>query len=83
MKTKDIRKALDVGRLILGDAELPRFVEILFVDGNIFNRAWKIFLDYGRLSFTNCTSVALIKEYEIGLIASFDSGFDGVVKRLY
>lgn len=83
MKTKDVRKALDVGRLILGDEELPRFVDILFVDRVVFNRAWEIFLKYGRLSFTDCTSVVVMDEYEIGHIASFDSGFDGVVERLY
>lgn len=83
MKTKDIRKAMDVGRLILGDEELPRFVETLFVDRNVFNRAWEVFLRYGRLSFTDCTSVVLMGEYEIGHIASFDSGFDGVVSRLH
>jgi len=83
LKTKDVRKALDVGRLILGDEELPRFTDILFVDRNIFNKAWEIFLKHGRLSFTDCTSVALMDEYEIKYIASFDSGFDGVVTRLY
>ena len=83
MKTKDVRKALDVGRLILGDEEFPRFVDILFVDKGVFNKAWEIFLKYGRLSFTDCTSVVVMDEYEIGYIASFDSGFDGVVARLH
>jgi hypothetical protein len=83
MKTKDIGKALDVGRLILGDGELPRFTHILFVDRGTFNKAWEIFLKYDRLSFTDCTSIALINEYEINYIASFDSGFDGIVARLH
>jgi|Deesub1362A_J573_1020465.scaffolds.fasta_scaffold00059_67 hypothetical protein len=82
LKTKDVKKALDVGKLILGDGNLPRFTDILFVDRGVFNKAWEIFLKYGRLSFTDCTSIALMSEYEIRYIASFDSGFDGVVIRL-
>ncbi len=83
MKTKDIKKALNVGRLILGDDKLPRFLEILFVDKVIFNRAWELFLKYKKLSFTDCTSIALMNEHEIKYIASFDSDFDGIVARIY
>jgi len=82
MKTKDVRKALNVGRLILGDKEFPRFTEILFVDMNVFNTAWEIFLKYHKLSFTDCTSIALMTEYEIKHIASFNSDFDGIVTRV-
>ena len=82
LKTKDVRKALNVGRLILGD-DLPRFLEILFVDKVTFNKAWKYFQKYKKLSFTDCTSIALIEEYEIDYIASFDSDFDGIVPRIF
>jgi len=83
LKTKDVRKALNVGRLILGDDVLPRFLEILFVDRVIFNKAWKYFRRYKGLSFTDCISIALIEEYEIDYIASFDSDFDGIVSRIF
>jgi len=68
--------------LILGD-DLPRFLEIIFVDRVIFNKAWKYFQRYKELSFTDCTSLALIEEYEIDYIASFDSDFDGIVARIF
>ena len=83
LKTKDVRKALNVGRLILGGDDLPRFVEILFVDKAIFNKAWKFFQKYEKLSFTDCTTIALMEEYEIDYIASFDSDFDGIVTRVF
>ncbi len=83
LKTKDVRKALNVGRLILGHDDMPRFVEILFVDKAIFKKAWKIFQKYEKLSFTDCTTIALMEEYEIDCVASFDSDFDGIVTRVF
>jgi hypothetical protein len=29
LKTKDVKRALNVGRLILGDKEFPRFIRVL------------------------------------------------------
>jgi predicted nucleic acid-binding protein len=34
------------------------------------------------LSFTDCTSLALMEKHGIESIASFDSSFDGLVKRI-
>jgi predicted nucleic acid-binding protein len=34
------------------------------------------------MSFTDCTSLALMEMRGIEGIASFDSGFDGLVKRI-
>jgi len=82
MKTKDIKKAMDVGRLILGDDELPRFVNMIVVDFPIFKKAWKLFLKYKKLSFTDCTSITLVQENEIERIMSFDSDFDGIISRV-
>jgi predicted nucleic acid-binding protein len=85
-RTKDIRKAIDVGELIVGNEEkgITRFVNILPVSKSIFNEAWKLFLKYPEkmLSFTDCTSIALIKGREIDYIASFDKDFDGIVNRV-
>jgi len=85
-RTKDIRKAIDVGELIIGNKEkgITQFVNILPVSKIIFNEGWKIFLKYRKkmLSFTDCTSIALIKEREIDYIASFDEDFKGIVNRV-
>lgn len=34
------------------------------------------------LSFTDCTSIAIIKGREIDYVASFDTDFDGIVDRV-
>jgi predicted nucleic acid-binding protein len=85
-RTKDIRKAIDVGDLIVGNEEkgLTRFINILSVSKSIFNEAWKLFLKYPdkMLSFTDCASIALIKGREIDCIASFDKDFEGIVNRV-
>ncbi len=85
-RTKDIRKAIDAGELIIGSREkgIAQFVNILPVSKVIFNEAWKSFLKYPEkmLSFTDCTSIALIKGREIDYIASFDKDFDGIVNRV-
>ena len=85
-RTKDIRKAIDVGELIVGNEEkgIIRFVNIILVSKVVFNEAWKLFLKYPEkmLSFTDCTSIALIKGREIDYVASFDTDFDGIVDRV-
>ncbi|MCD6341031.1 MAG: type II toxin-antitoxin system VapC family toxin [Desulfurococcales archaeon] len=85
-RTGDFRKAIDVGELIIGnkEKEIAQFVNILPVSKIVFNEAWKIFLKYRNkmLSFTDCTSIALIKEREIDYIASFDEDFNGIVNRV-
>ena len=85
-RTRDSRKAIDVGELIIGNKEkgIAQFVNILPVSKIVFNEAWKIFLKYTKkmLSFTDCTSIALIKEREMDYIASFDEDFNGIVNRV-
>jgi len=85
-RTKDIRKAIDVGKLIVGDEEkrITRFVNILPVSKSIFNEVWGLFSKYPEkmMSFTDCTSIALIRGREIDYIASFDRDFDGIVNRV-
>lgn len=85
-RTKDIRKAINVADLIVGneEREITRFVNILQVSKSIFNETWKLFLKYPEkmLSFTDCTSIAIIQGREIDYIASFDRDFDGIVNRV-
>jgi uncharacterized protein len=80
-RTKRHDFAVDMGTYIL---DSPRFIKIT-VDNEIFNAAWskfKTFKDKG-LSFTDCTSIALCEKQRIKQMMSFDSGFDGLIQRLF
>lgn len=85
-KTGDNRKARNVRDLILGDDEkgLPCFTTLLYVDEEVLQGAWKAFLKYAdkKLSFTDCSSIELMRAKGITRIASFDHGYDGIVPRL-
>jgi len=78
-RTKRLELAVDIGELILSS---PRIIK-LRVSEDAFNVTWELFKSLkGRpLSFTDCTSLALMKN-GIERIASFDSGFDGLVERI-
>ena len=73
-KRKDI--SVDYGESIL----TSRFIEMVHVDGGTFKRAWEIFRQYDNLalSFTDCTSIALMENLRIENIISFDLEFDAV-----
>lgn len=85
-KTGDIKKAIKVRDFILGDEEkdIPRFIQILFADRDILDRGWDTFVKYAdrKLSFADCSTIELMKTRDIEYLASFDSGFDGIVTRL-
>jgi len=84
-RTGNPRIAIDVGRMILGELEgVPPFLVVVEVDRTAFKEAWRMFAAYAErgLSFTDCTSIALIKLKGIDSIMSFDSGFDGLVPRI-
>jgi len=84
MKTGRREVALSVGQMILGESTYP-FVNLLRVERKIFEKAWKLFAKYAdkHLSFTDCTSIALIEHHGIDAIASFDSDFDGITPRIF
>ncbi|MDI6820184.1 MAG: type II toxin-antitoxin system VapC family toxin [Candidatus Hodarchaeaceae archaeon] len=86
MRTKKPATAIEIGELILGNPPrgIPRFIELLHVDDETFARAWALFKRYSAkgLSFTDCTTIALMKEEGIESLISFDRSFDGIVKRL-
>ncbi len=74
-RTKDLDKAVKLGRLIL-ESE----VRLLIVDDIIFKEAWKLFERDNRqkMSFTDLTNIALMRTYGIEYIASFDEAFKKV-----
>lgn len=80
-RTKRLRLAIELGKFILGSPRIRK----LWVLEDIFESAWRKFKSYRRrpMSFTDHTSMALMEEHGIKDIMSFDSGFDGLVSRVY
>jgi len=83
-RTRRPERAIHVGRLILGSAEMGWTMGLLFVSPRVFLKSWALFarLSSRGLSFTDCTSICLVREPRLDAIASFDSGFDGLVARV-
>lgn len=78
--------ALNVGRMILGELkEIPPFLVKLRVDESTFKEAWQLFAKHTErgLSFTDCTSIALMRAKGIESVMSFDGDFDGLVHRIH
>ena len=80
IRTRRLEVAVDIGEFILSSKKL----KILYVDEEVFRRAWNIFQAFPEktLSFTDATSIALIEKYGIKYIMSFDKHFDGIVPRI-
>lgn len=85
-KTGDVRNAARVRDFILGNKEkdILQFMNLIFVDKEVLNKGWEIFEKFAskKLSFTDCTTIELMKTRDIEYLASFDGGFDGIVQRL-
>lgn len=80
-RTHNHQIAVNTGRYIL---ESER-IEKLTVTQEDFNTAWRRFqtLKDKFLSFTDCTSLAIMERRNTQRIMSFDSHFDGLVQRIY
>lgn len=85
-RTKNPEFAFGVGEFILGNPSrnIPSFAKLIHIDEELFSEAWTIFKRYAvkGLSFTDCTTVALMKRGKIDALLSFDRSFDGIVKRV-
>jgi len=81
IRTKNLEIAIDIGNYILSS---PR-IKLLFINDEILKRARKVFQKYKekRLSFTDCTTIALIEQHKIDKLMSFDQHFNGIVQRIY
>jgi len=80
VRTGKPKIAIDIGNFILSSRRL----RIVYVNKTIFKEAWSIFTKYfeKKLSFTDATSIAIMKRYNIDYIMSFDKHFDGIVSRI-
>ncbi|MHA1263914.1 MAG: type II toxin-antitoxin system VapC family toxin [Candidatus Helarchaeota archaeon] len=53
-------------------------LQIIHVDESTFQASFHIFQMYEQLSFTDATTVVIMKNHRITNLFSFDSGFDGI-----
>lgn len=62
-------------------------VQPLIIKKEDIDNAWLLFQKYATqkrpLSFVDCLLIAVSQSFEIDSIASFDSEFDGILKREY
>lgn len=81
VRTRRHDLAVDIGEYII---ESPRITK-LTINKEAFESAWETFktLKDHPMSFTDCASLALIKTNNIKQIMSFDSGFNGLIPRIY
>lgn len=81
MRTKRHDLAIDIGRYII---DSPRIIK-LWTTREVFKLAWQKFEAFKSklISFTDCTTLAHMEKNNIKRILSFNSGFDGVVQRIY
>jgi predicted nucleic acid-binding protein len=80
MRTKKHDLAKDLGSFIIESLRITK----IWIDQEAFEKAWKKFNLFKDkpLSFTDCTSIALIETKKIKQIMSFDGGFDGLIPRI-
>jgi len=81
VRTRRHDLAVDIGKYII---ESPRIAK-LWVTKDTFDAAWETFktLEDHPMSFTDCASMTLIEKNNIKQIMSFDSGFNGLIPRIY
>jgi len=75
VRTRRHDLAVDVGKYII---ESPRVTK-LWVTKDSYDAAW----EDRPMSFTDSVSLALMKKNNVKQIMSFDTGFDGLIPRIY
>jgi len=73
-----------IGERMRGAGEFPPAYELQHITPTSFEQAIDVFERYDdqRLSFTDATTVALVRHHDIDHVLSFDDDFDGLVGRL-
>ncbi len=71
VKTKDINAAIDAGSILRVSSIIKK------IDEEVFEKSWEIFKEQRntKLSFTDCSTIALMVKEGIKNIATFDSDF--------
>lgn len=65
-------EAIKIGDFLLENVNIIKIVD------NLFFNSWNIFKKYKKLSFTDCTNLAIMEELGIKNIATFDGDFKEV-----
>ena len=80
VRTKRHDLAVDVGEYVLKSPRITKFS----ITKDDFNEAWVKFqkLKDRPISFTDCTTLVLMDKHNIRQIMSFDTGFNGLTKRI-
>ncbi len=80
VRTRKPEIAVDVGKFILN----TRRIAMITTTQQDFKEAWTLFQTYmtKRLSFTDCTLLAIARRLGINTIFTYDSHFDGLLTRV-
>jgi predicted nucleic acid-binding protein len=80
VRTRRHDLAVDIGKYIIESQRITK----LYATEEIAAMAWKKFQKFKDkpLSFTDCVSLGLMEKNRIEQIMSFDSGFNGLTKRI-
>ncbi len=83
-RTGDFEAAKILGQRILGGGQFPEVYSLEFVTESLFQDANDVFDtdDDQGLSFTDASTIALVKREDIDAVLSFDDDFDGLVERI-
>ncbi|MBI3027059.1 type II toxin-antitoxin system VapC family toxin [Candidatus Woesearchaeota archaeon] len=70
----------EIGNVLLAEES----IKLLKVDIDIFLQSWELFKKSSSLSFTDCTTIILAKEFGVKNVASYDADFDKIssIKRI-
>jgi hypothetical protein len=79
-----VRDGVGPAKEALEDLLKSELIEIVFIDSLHFEKATEVFKKYENLSFTDATSVVILREKKLDGIISFDEDFDEVkdIKRV-
>lgn len=83
VRTGSHAAATQLSDRLRGQDQFPRVYDLLHVSSAVFADGIAVFERYAdqALSFTDATSVALIRRHDLDGILSFNDDFDGVVHR--
>ena len=83
-RTESFRAANAVAERMLGEGTYPAKLDLLNVGHRAVHESLETFRRYADhdLSFTDATTVTLCERRGIDAVLSFDSDFDGLVKRI-
>ncbi|MFU8867094.1 type II toxin-antitoxin system VapC family toxin [Natronococcus sp.] len=83
-RTGSYEDAWTLGRRILGHGPYPDRIELATITPELFEATLETFERYAdhSLSFTDASTIALVEDYNLDAVLSFDDDFDGLVDRI-